>query len=225
MSNFQNSNKILNNKNTKYSLDEIEISENNTTHNDSLHKEKKIYRTSNKKYLEEQTNKQQNYYLALNTIQKKVNDTFQELSLNEFSQINKINTKEKNISNYIKNPIIKDVIKIGNILKTIKTPKVKKSLINLDNNTFNRINLNNIIVNEQGQEEENTSTIINETKYTKSITISNKKESNKNVYNNINNTKNNDKNLIKENNIHSNTKTKNKNIEKKPSIKKKMKIK
>ena len=221
MSNFQNSNKILNNKNTKYSLDEIEISENNTTHNDSLHKEKKIYRTSNKKYLEEQTNKQQNYYLALNTIQKKVNDTFQELSLNEFSQINKINTKEKNISNYIKNPIIKDVIKIGNILKTIKTPKVKKSLINLDNNTFNRINLNNIIVNEQGQEEENTSTIINETKYTKSITISNKKESNKNVYNNINNTKNNDKNLIKENNIHSNTKTKNKNIEKKPSIKKK----
>jgi hypothetical protein len=49
MSNFQNSNKILNNKNTKYSLDEIEISENNTTHNDSLHKEKKIYFTSKKK--------------------------------------------------------------------------------------------------------------------------------------------------------------------------------
>ena len=223
MSNFQNSNKILNNKNTKYSLDEIEISENNTTHNDSLHKEKKIYFTSKKKNITEQKHKQHNYYLALNTIQKKVNDTFQELSLNEFSEINKINTKEKNISNYIKNPIIKEVIKVGNILKTIKASKKKKSLITIDNkNIFNKINLNNIIVNDE--EEENSSTIINETKNTKSINISNKKENSKNINDNLNNiinNKSNDKNLIKENNAI----TKNKNIEKKTNIIKNKNIK
>ena len=117
MSNFQNSNKFLKNKNEKYSLDEIEISENNTTHNDSLHKNKNISKTINQN---ERKQKQVNYYLALNTIQSKANDTFQELSLNELSDIDKINTKEKNISNYIKNPITKEVIKIGNILQKIK---------------------------------------------------------------------------------------------------------
>ena len=77
--------------------------------------------------------------MALNSIQSKSNDTFQGLSLNEFSGINKINTKEKNIMTCINNPIIKDVIKVGNILKTIKIPKNKKPIILRNQNTYNRL--------------------------------------------------------------------------------------
>ena len=138
MSDLNSINNINNNK-KKYSLDELEISENNATYNDSLHKEK----ISKKESINEQKNKMTNYYLALNTIQKKTNDTFQELSLNEFSQSNVMNTKDKNITNYIKNPIKKEVIKIGNILKIIKTPKIKKRIVTLDNK--NKYNILNII--------------------------------------------------------------------------------
>ncbi|MBR3632968.1 MAG: cyclin [Bacteroidaceae bacterium] len=211
MSNFQNSNnKYINNKNTKYSLDEIEISENNTTHNDSLHKEKIISKTSNKEQINEHKQKILNYYLALNTIQKKPNDTFQELSLNEFSESKRISTKDKNINNYINNPLRKEVIKVGNILKTIKSQKKKKSIISLNNrNIYNIVNINNPIVTEV--DEENSSTIINETKNTKSITTSNHKEKNI-INNNINyNKSTNDKNIIKENYNFSTTVTKNKN--------------
>ena len=211
MSNFQNSNnKYINNKNTKYSLDEIEISENNTTHNDSLHKEKIISKTSNKEQINEHKQKILNYYLALNTIQKKTNDTFQELSLNEFSESKRISTKDKNINNYINNPLRKEVIKVGNILKTIKSQKKKKSIISLNNrNIYNIVNINNPIVTEV--DEENSSTIINETKNTKSITTSNHKEKNI-INNNINyNKSTNDKNIIKENCNFSTTVTKNKN--------------
>ena len=229
MSNNQNSNKFLKNKNTKYSLDEIEISENNTTHNDSLHKNKIIYKTNNKN---EQKQKHVNYYLALNTIQKNSNDTFQELSLNELSQIDKINTKEKNISKYIKNPIVKEVIKFGNILQIIKPPKLKKSIISLPNNNNNKYNLiknnNNPPPTVNEVDEEISSTIINETKNTKSLTISNAKDKN-NKINDINNNYlnlydneniSNNKNIIKENNNFSTTvtKNKNKNSEKKSTL-------
>ena len=179
----------INNNNKKYSLDEIEISENNATYNDSLHKEK----ISNKDRINEQKYKMANYYLALNTIQKKTNDTFQGLSLNEFSESNAMNTKDKNITNYIKNPIKKEVIKIGNILKIIKTPKIKKRIITLDNkNKYNILNMNNPSITEI--DEENSSTIINETK---SISTS-KKDKNIKINNYINN--NNNDEIIKENN-------------------------
>ena len=179
----------INNNNKKYSLDEIEISENNATYNDSLHKEK----ISNKDRINEQKYKMANYYLALNTIQKKTNDTFQGLSLNEFSESNAMNTKDKNITNYIKNPIKKEVIKIGNILKIIKTPKIKKRIITLDNkNKYNILNMNNPSITEI--DEENSSTIINETK---SISTS-KKDKNIKIDNYINNNKNDE--IIKENN-------------------------
>ena len=179
----------INNNNKKYSLDEIEISENNATYNDSLHKEK----ISNKDRINEQKYKMANYYLALNTIQKKANDTFQGLSLNEFSESNAMNTKDKNITNYIKNPIKKEVIKIGNILKIIKTPKIKKRIITLDNkNKYNILNMNNPSITEI--DEENSSTIINETK---SISTS-KKDKNIKINNYINNNKNDE--IIKENN-------------------------
>ena len=179
----------INNNNKKYSLDEIEISENNATYNDSLHKEK----ISNKDRINEQKYKMANYYLALNTIQKKANDTFQGLSLNEFSESNTMNTKDKNITNYIKNPIKKEVIKIGNILKIIKTPKIKKRIITLDNkNKYNILNMNNPSITEI--DEENSSTIINETK---SISTS-KKDKNIKINNYINN--NNNDEIIKENN-------------------------
>ena len=179
----------INNNNKKYSLDEIEISENNATYNDSLHKEK----ISNKDRINEQKYKMANYYLALNTIQKKANDTFQGLSLNEFSESNTMNTKDKNITNYIKNPIKKEVIKIGNILKIIKTPKIKKRIITLDNkNKYNILNMNNPSITEI--DEENSSTIINETK---SISTS-KKDKNIKIDNYINNNKNDE--IIKENN-------------------------
>ena len=179
----------INNNNKKYSLDEIEISENNATYNDSLHKEK----ISNKDRINEQKYKMANYYLALNTIQKKTNDTFQGLSLNEFSESNTMNTKDKNITNYIKNPIKKEVIKIGNILKIIKTPKIKKRIITLDNkNKYNILNMNNPSITEI--DEENSSTIINETK---SISTS-KKDKNIKIDNYINNNKNDE--IIKENN-------------------------
>ena len=191
MSNFKNS--IVNSNNKKYSLDEIEISENNATYNDSLHKEK----INNKEIINELKHKMANYYLALNTIQKNANDTFQELSLNEFSKSNIINTKDKNIINYIKNPLKKEIFKIGNILKIIKTPKINKRIITLDNKNKNRIlNINNPSISEI--DEENSSTIINETK---SITTS-KKDKNKKINNYINNNINNDisnnKNIIKE---------------------------
>ena len=179
----------INNNNKKYSLDEIEISENNATYNDSLHKEK----ISNKDRINEQKYKMANYYLALNTIQKKTNDTFQGLSLNEFSESNAMNTKDKNITNYIKNPIKKEVIKIGNILKIIKTPKIKKRIITLDNkNKYNILNMNNPSITEI--DEENSSTIINETK---SISTS-KKDKNIKIDNYLNNNKNDE--IIKENN-------------------------
>ena len=209
MSNFQNSNKYINNNNTKYSLDEIEISENNTTHNDSLHKGKILTKTNSKNYLNEQKQKMVNYYLALNTIQKITNDTFQELSLNEFSEINIINTKDKNISNYINNPIRKEVIKVGNILKTIKTQEFKKSNMNFNNrNLYNVINRNNLHVTEV--DEDDSSTIINETKNTKSIVNSIQKDKNKQNNNNINNNKSKEKNIIKEYNNNSTTISKNK---------------
>ena len=210
MSNFQNSNKYINNKNTKYSLDEIEISENNTTHNDSLHKGKILTKTNSKNYINEQNQKKVNYYLALNTIHKITNDTFQELSLNEFSEINIINTKDKNISNYIKNPIKKEVIKVGNILKTIKTQEFKRPNMNLNNrNLFNIINRINHSVTEVDEDE--SSTIINETKNTKSIVNSIQKDNNKKINNNtISNNKYKEKNIIKDYNNFSTTISKNK---------------
>ena len=207
MSNFQNSNIFLNNINTKYSLDEIEISENNTTHNDSLHKEKIISKTTHKNYINEEKQKQLNYCLALNTIQKKFNDSFHEISLNEFSDINLINAKEKNVIKYIKNPLKKEVFKIGNILKTIKSQQIKQPLKNYNN----AINRNIPIVTEE--DEEYSSTIINETKNTKSLTASNQRD--KNMIHYINNNINTNKNLIKEYNGLSTTVTKNKNLEKK----------
>jgi hypothetical protein len=195
MSNFQNSNKFLKNKNAKYSLDEIETSENNTTFNDSLHKNKNISKTLNKN---EQKQKQVNYYLALNTIQKKSNDTFQDLSLNELSKVDKINAKEKNISNYIKKPIIKEVIKIGNIIQKIKQTKVKKSIISLENNyKYNLIKSQNYPLMQNESEEDFSSTIINETKNTKSLNISN--NNNKNIINITNNKYNNNINNINDN--------------------------
>ena len=228
MSNFQNSNKLLRNKNSKYSLDEIEISENNTTFNDSLHKNKNISKTLNKN---EQKQKQVNYYLALNTIQKKSNDTFQELSLNELSKVDKINTKEKNISNYIKKPIIKEVIKIGNIIQKIKQPKVKKSIISLENNyKYNLIKSQNYPVIPNESEEDFSSTIINETKNTKSLNISNNNNKNilnitnnkfNNNINNINDNESNNKNFIKEFKEYTNCSTKltkNKVTDKKSSM-------
>ena len=232
MSNFQNSNKFLKNKNEKYSLDEIEISENNTTHNDSLHKNKNMSKTINQN---EQKQKQVNYYLALNTIQTKANDTFQELSLNELSDIDKINTKEKNISNYIKNPITKEVIKIGNILQKIKQPKLTKSIISLPNrNIYNLIKNANPPHTVDEIDEDFSSTIINETKNTKSFSNSNHKKTNtnnkinvtNNKYNNnnnnininINNNISNDKNFIKEYTNVSTTVTKNKVTDKKTSM-------
>ena len=207
MSNFQNSNIFLNNINTKYSLDEIEISENNTTHNDSLHKEKIISKTTHKNYINEEKQKQLNYCLALNTIQKKFNDSFHEISLNEFSDINLINAKEKNVIKYIKNPLKKEVFKIGNILKTLKSQQIKQPLKNYNN----AINRNIPIVTEE--DEEYSSTIINETKNTKSLTASNQRD--KNMIHYINNNINTNKNLIKEYNGLSTTVTKNKNLEKK----------
>ena len=211
MSNFQNSNKYINNKSIKYSLDEIEISENNATYNDSLHKEKIINKTSNKRNINEQKQKMLNYYLALSTINKKHEDTFQELSLNEFSEVNRINAKDKNISNYIKKPIKKDVIKVGNILKTIKSKKEKKSIITLKNrNIYNIVNINNNPIFTE-VDEEYSSTIINETKNTKSITASNQKDNNMIKNHIINNKLVNDKNIIKENNNFSTTVIKNKN--------------
>ena len=203
--------------NTKFSLDEIEISENNTTHNDSLHKEKITRRTSHKDSIYEQKQKQLNYCLALNTIQKKENDTFQGLSLNEFSEINLINTKENHINNYIKNPIVKEIFKIGNIIKIIKSQPVKEEpRIKYNNNIYNLINRNSQIVPEE--EEDYSSTIINETKNTKSLTISNQKEKNNNNF--INNNINTSKNLIKEYNTFSTTVTKKKNVKKKSNSKK-----
>ena len=167
MSNTENSNKFLNNVGAKYSLDEIELTENNTTYNDSLHNNKITKNTNDKTQLKYQKQKEHNYYLALNSIQSKSNDTFQGLSLNEFSGINKINTKEKNIMTCINNPIIKDVIKVGNILKTIKIPKNKKPIITLRNQiTYNIISRYNMVT-EVG--EKSSPILINENKNNKSI--------------------------------------------------------
>ena len=221
MSNLQSSNKFIKNKDTKYSLDEIDISENNTTHNDSLHKNKIISKTMNRNG---QNKKQANYYLALNTIQRKLNDTFQELSLNEFSKIDKLNTKDKNVSNYIKKPIIKEVIKLGNILQIIKPPKPKKPIISLsnqNNNKYNLIKKNVPSPNIKEDNEEISSTIFNETKISKPFTISNQKENNSNKYNILNEDLSNKLKTFKDhkeyNNNNSTTVTKNKIITEKKS--------
>ena len=199
MSKFQNSIKSLKNKKAKYSLDETERSENNKTYNDSLYKNKNIYKETTKN---ENKQKQLNYFLALNTIQDKQNDTFQELNVNELSEIDKLNTKEKNISNYIKKPIIKEIVKIGNILKIIKEPKMKKSIISLPNyNKYNLTNINYSPSPEIDVDEEISSTIINETKSIKLLTISNKKDNNKKnniITNNMNDNASKDKNKVKE---------------------------
>ena len=188
---MENSNKFLNNVGAKYSLDEIEITENNTTYNDSLHNNKITFNKNDKKQLKYQKQKEHNYYLALNSIQSKSNDTFQGLSLNEFSGINKINAKEKNIMTCINNPIIKDVIKVGNILKTIKIPKNKKPVITLRNqNTYNIISKYNVVT-EVG--EKSSPILINENN-NKSIS-SNKNRNHKSNSNHVNSRNNKNDNM------------------------------
>ena len=205
---MENSNKFLNNVGDKYSLDEIEITENNTTYNDSLHNNKITFNKNDKKQLKYQKQKEHNYYLALNSIQSKSNDTFQSLSLNEFSGINKINTKEKNIMTCINNPIIKDIIKVGNILKTIKIPKNKKPIITLRNqNTYNIISRYNIVT-EVG--EKHSPILINDNKNNKSMSDqknknqklnSNHKNSRNNIIGNMHNLNINNKNINLNNEI------------------------
>ena len=146
MSNLGNNyDKILKNNNSK----ENQINENSATYNDSLHTNKTILNESYEKYLFYKKQKEHNYFLALNTIQNILENTFQNLILTEFSEESKNNTKEKNIKNYIGNPIIKEVIKVGNIIKKINPKKTEKSIVTLKNHkTYNIIpkyNLNNIM--------------------------------------------------------------------------------
>jgi hypothetical protein len=127
MSNFEISDNKLVNNNSKYSLDEIEISEKNTTNQDSLHNDKIIMNANMKEKQELQ--KYNNYYLAISSIKRIKDDISKYIGINEFSQISKTCSKNKNIEKYINNPLIKDIIKIGNILKTIKTEEKEKNII------------------------------------------------------------------------------------------------
>ena len=146
MSNLDNNyDKILKDNNLK----ENERNENSATCTDSLHTNKTILNESNGKYLFYKKQKERNYFLALNTVQNNLNDTLESLFLNEYSEVSQNNTKEKNIKNYINNPIVKEVIKAGNIIKNIKPIKTGKSIATLKNhktyNLFQKFNISKII--------------------------------------------------------------------------------
>jgi hypothetical protein len=85
---------------------------------------------------------------------------------------------------YINNPIIKDVIKVGNILKTIKIPKNKKPIILRNQNTYNIISRYNM-VNEVG--EKSSTILINEN----NKSISSQKNKNQKLNSNHINSRNN----------------------------------
>ena len=92
---------------------------NNDTCYDSLHNSKFI--NDNKNISKTSTsNKENNFYLALKSINSDSLIDSILLGTSEFSEINPNQTKEENISRYLHHPIIKEINKVGNKLIRVK---------------------------------------------------------------------------------------------------------
>ena len=90
---------------------------NNDTCYDSLHNSKFI---NDKNNSNKASNKENNFYLALKSINSDLSiDTFL-LGTSEFSETNPNQTKEENISRYLHHPITKEINKVGNKLIRVK---------------------------------------------------------------------------------------------------------
>ena len=113
-----------------------EIHSINSTYCDSLH-------NINENILKEKNNKlkENNFYKALDLIKTKKN-IIQE-SINEFSQACVNLSKEENVRKYLNNPIKKEIIKEGNLLKRISN----FNDYNLSIKPIYSYNISNIIIN------------------------------------------------------------------------------
>ena len=113
-----------------------EIHSINSTYCDSLH-------NINENILKEKNNKlkENNFYKALDLIKTKKN-IIQE-SINEFSEACVNLSKEENIRKYLNNPIKKEIIKEGNLLKRISN----FNDYNLSIKPIYSYNISNIIIN------------------------------------------------------------------------------
>ena len=118
-----------------------------TTNHDSLLNTKKSklksYKTEKKINEKEKKN---NFFMALKTLTISVdinNESNFAQGINEYSETNPNQTKEENISKYIHRPLVKEIIKDGNNLNTIKP--LKQFGISINNPYAFNYNLGDII--------------------------------------------------------------------------------